>query len=212
MSLESHLKEFPSGLSMCSSNDTGIRSEKDFDDIVTQLGHEVYIPKSDNGIDRVVLTANGHRKTVQITAGSCQNYQRKDGSIAPSYTVAKPLSRIRKDVDILAIAIDYRKRVLVELPQVGEVWVDIPQENQKGDFAWFLIPRSVFTHDNITDHYKMTTATWTLNMESLRPPLEKALECWAMLDVEDGSHWPEVFCLTTTPYSVEYYKQKDRQI
>ena len=60
MSLESHLKEFPSGLSMSTSNDTGIRSEKDFDDIVTQLGHEVYVPKSDNGIDRVVLTANGH--------------------------------------------------------------------------------------------------------------------------------------------------------
>ena len=105
------------------------------------------------------------------------------------------MSRIRKDVDILAIAIDYRKRVLVELPQVGEVWVDIPQENQRGEFAWFLIPRSVFTHDNITDHYKMTISHLDLNMESLRPPLEKALEGWHRLDVEDGSHWPEVFGL-----------------
>ena len=166
MSLESHLKEFPSGLSMCSSNDTTTRSEKDFDDIVTQLGHEVYIPKSDNGIDRVVLTADGHRKTVQITAGSCQNRQRKDGSIRPTYVISKPLSRVRKDVDIIAIAIDYRKRVLVELPQVGEVWVDIPQENQRGDFSWFLIPRSVFIHNNITKHYKMMSHTWSLNMES----------------------------------------------
>ena len=33
MSLESHLKDFPSGLSMSTANDTGIRSEKDFDDI-----------------------------------------------------------------------------------------------------------------------------------------------------------------------------------
>lgn len=195
MSLESHLKEFPSGLSMCSANDTTTRSEKDFDDIVTQLGHEVYIPKSDNGIDRVVLTADGHRKTVQITAGSCQNYKRKDGSIRPTYVISKPLSRVRKDVDIIAIAIDYRKRVLVELPQVGEVWVDIPQENQRGDFSWFLIPRSVFIHNNITKHYKMMSHTWSLNMESLQPPLEKALECWAMLDVEDGSHWPRVFGL-----------------
>lgn len=195
MSLESHLKEFPSGLSMNTSGDTGIRSEKDFDDIVTQLGHEVYVPKSDNGIDRVVLTADGHRKTVQITAGSHNGYKRNNGSISANYVVAKPLSRIRKDVDILAVAIDYRKRVLVELPQVGEVWVDIPQENQKGEFAWFLIPRSVFTHSNITDHYKMTSSTWGLNMESLRPPLEKAFECWVMLDVEDGSHWPTVFGL-----------------
>ena len=195
MSLVSHLKEFPTGLSMCTANGTGLRSEKDFDEIVTQLGHEIYTPRSDNGIDRIVLTSNGHRKTVQITAGSFQNKQRKDGSKLPTYSISKPLSRIREDVDILAVAIDYRKRVLVELPQVGEVWVDIPQENQKGDFAWFIIPRSVFTHDNITKHYQMTSQTWSLNMERLRPPLEKALEGWHRLDVEDGSHWAEVFGL-----------------
>ena len=111
MSLESHLKEFPSGLSMNTSGDTGIRSEK----ILMILSHSwgmVYVPKSDNGIDRVVLTADGHRKTVQITAGSHNGYKRNVGSISANYVVAKPLSRMHQDVDILAVAMGYRKRVL----------------------------------------------------------------------------------------------------
>ena len=187
MSLLSQLKSFPVGASLSSCGRTGEQSEKDFDSIINSLGHELYKPESDNGIDRVVITASGQRKTIQITAGSIHK------NCKDSYVISKPLKRIRQDVDILAIGVDWRERVKVVLPQVGEVWVDIPNENQKGDYLWFLLPRSVFTHDNITAHYKMTSKCWSINPSRLKPPMEKALEAWNLLDIEDSEHIPTEF-------------------
>ena len=78
------LRSFPESLSRSGSLATANKSESLFDQHVYNLGHEIYVPQADRGIDRVVVTRNGCRKTVQITAAGCQHHRSKNGCLLDS--------------------------------------------------------------------------------------------------------------------------------
>ena len=115
MSNEDLLKPFPTNLSQTGSQGTGKQSEALFIKQWESLGHEVYEPRADRGIDFVVVTGNGCRKTVQVTAAT-PNCNHENG-----FNVNKPISRIRTDVDILALLVNHDELITVNLPLIGEV-------------------------------------------------------------------------------------------
>ena len=68
MSLESHLKEFPSGLSMNTSGDTGIRSEKILMILSHSWGMRFMFQSPTMGLISL-LTADGHRRLYKLPLG-----------------------------------------------------------------------------------------------------------------------------------------------
>tara|TARA_Y100000004_G_scaffold115643_1_gene129871 strand:+ start:169 stop:771 length:603 start_codon:yes stop_codon:yes gene_type:complete len=170
------LRSFPEDLSRTGSMGTGNKSESLFDEHVYNLGHEVYLPQADRGIDRVVVTRNGCRKTVQITAAS-RHQNKKDG-----YNVTKSIKRIREDVDILAIYVDHDELIEVNLPTIGKVSIPESQITGESPDTWFLLPKEAVIHKKACNYYKFKSAVWYFNISKLKQPLLAARENWALLE------------------------------
>ena len=79
------LRPFPSDLGRTGSVGTGKHSEAIFIRQCESLGHEIYEPRADRGIDFVVVTGNGCRKTVQVTAASTGTIQPKNAIQTQNY-------------------------------------------------------------------------------------------------------------------------------
>jgi len=189
MSNEHLLKPFPTNLSQTGSNGTGKQSEALFIKQCESLGHEIYEPRSDRGIDFVVVTGNGCRKTVQVTAAT-PHPNKENG-----FNVNKPISRIRTDVDILALLVSHDELITVNLPLIGEV--KIPKSQITGDSAhsWFLLPKRALVHTNACDYYKFKTSVWYFRLDELKPPLIAARENWGLLERKSMTGIEEQFGL-----------------
>ena len=175
MNNEHLLRPFPTNLGRTGSQGTGNYAEAIFIEQCESLGHEIYEPRSDRGIDFVVVTGNGCRKTVQVTAASPHHTQPN------GYNVNKPISRIRTDVDILAIFVDYDELMTVNLPLIGEVKFTKSQITGESKNAWFLLPKQAMIHPNACDYYCFKTSCWYLRMDKLKQPLIAARENWGLL-------------------------------
>tara|TARA_B100000700_G_scaffold198426_1_gene218265 strand:+ start:179 stop:805 length:627 start_codon:yes stop_codon:yes gene_type:complete len=193
------LRSFPESLSSSGSNATGKKSESLFDDHVYNLGHEVYLPQADRGIDRVVVTRNGCRKTVQITAAGAmvESVQPKGARQTQRYQVNKSIKRIREDVDILAIYVDHDELVEVSLPTIGKV--NIPKSQITGDcpHTWFLLPKEAVIHRKACNFYKFKSSVWSFRMDKLKQPLLAARENWDLLQRKSMTGILEQFGLET---------------
>ena len=177
------LRSFPESLSNTGSQGTANKSESLFDEHVYNLGHEVYLPQADRGIDRVVVTRNGCRKTVQITAASPQaSYlQPKGAKQTQRYQVNKSIKRIREDVDILAIYVDHDELIEVNLPTIGKVNIPKSQITGESPHTWFLLPKEALIHSKACDFYKFKSKVWYFRMDKLQQPLLAGLENWDLL-------------------------------
>ena len=177
------LRSFPEDLSHSGSNGTGNKAEALFDVHLANLGHEGYTPISDRGIDRVVVTRNGCRKTVQITAASAESkYNQPKGALQNlRFKVNKSIKRIREDVDILAIYVDHDELIEVDLPTIGKV--NIPKSQITGELphTWFLLPKEAVVHKKACDYYHFKTSVWCFRMDKLKQPLLAARENWELL-------------------------------
>ena len=193
------LRSFPEDLSSTGSQGTGNKSESLFDEHVYNLGHEVYLPQADRGIDRVVVTRNGCRKTVQITAASPQaSYLQPKGSKQTQrYQVNKSIKRIREDVDILAIYVEHDELIEVNLPTIGKV--NIPKSQITGDcpHSWFLLPKEAVIHSKACNFYKFKSSVWCFRMDKLKQPLLAARENWDLLQRKSMTGILEQFGLET---------------
>jgi hypothetical protein len=189
MSNEHLLKPFPTNLSRSGSHGTGKQSEAIFIKQCESLGHEVYEPRSDRGIDFVIVTGNGCRKTIQVTAAS------PHPDSPNGFVVNKSISRIRTDVDILAIFVDHDELITVNLPLIGEV--QIPKSHITGDdsHSWFLVPKQAVIHDNASKYYKFKSRVWYLRMDKLKQPLIAARENWGLLERKSMTGIEEQFGL-----------------
>lgn len=177
------LRSFPEDLSRTGSMGTGNKSEALFDKHVEKLGHEIYVPQADRGIDRVVVTRNGCRKTVQVTAAGAQPkyLQPKGVSQDVRYQVNKSIKRIREDVDILAIYVDHDELIEVDLPTIGKVKIRKSQITGESPHTWFLLPKEAVIHSKACSYYKFKSKVWYFRMDRLKQPLEAALENWELL-------------------------------
>tara|TARA_B100000287_G_scaffold429297_1_gene482331 strand:+ start:577 stop:1203 length:627 start_codon:yes stop_codon:yes gene_type:complete len=177
------LRSFPQSLSNSGSLGTANKSESLFDEHVYNLGHEIYIPQADRGIDRVVVTRNGCRKTVQVTAAGAmpKKLQPKGVSQSVLYQVNKSIKRIREDVDILAIYADHDELMEVNLPTIGKVNIPKSQITGESPHVWFLLPKEVLIHNEACDFYKFKSNCWYFRMDKLRQPLLAGLENWDLL-------------------------------
>ena len=177
------LRSFPESLSSSGSLGTANKSESLFDEHVYNLGHEIYIPQADRGIDRVVVTRNGCRKTVQITAATAMpESQQPKGSLQPQrYQVNKSIKRIREDVDILAIYVDHDELMEVNLPTIGKVSIPKSQITGESPHVWFLLPKEALIHNKACDFYRFKSNCWYFRMDKLRQPLLAGLENWDLL-------------------------------
>jgi len=187
------LRSFPEDLSRSGANGTADKSETLFDEHVYNLGHEVYIPQADRGIDRVVVTRNGCRKTVQITAAN----QKRHIAGGVGYQVNKSIKRIREDVDILAIYVDHDELIEVNLPTIGKVNIPKSQITGETPHTWFLLPKEAVVHKKACNYYKFKTTTWYFNISKLKQPLLAARENWALLERKSMTGILEQFGLET---------------
>ena len=187
------LRSFPEDLSRSGANGTADKSETLFDVHVYNLGHEVYIPQADRGIDRVVVTRNGCRKTVQITAAN----QRRCDASGNGYQVNKSINRIREDVDILAIYVDHDELIEVNLPTIGKVNIPKSQITGENPHTWFLLPKEAVVHKKACNYYKFKTTTWYFNISKLKQPLLAARENWDLLQRKSMTGILEQFGLET---------------
>ena len=185
------LRSFPVDLSHSGSEGTGRRSEALFDEHVYNLGHEVYVPKSDRGIDRVVVTRNGCRKTVQITAASTVK------NCETGFNVNKSIKRIREDVDILAIYVDHDELIEVNLPTIGQISIPKSQITGESSHAWFLLPKEAVVHKKACNYYNFKSTCWYFNISKLKQPLLAARENWALLERKSMTGILEQFGLET---------------
>ena len=186
------LRSFPEDLSRSGCNGTASKSESLFDQHVYNLGHEVYLPSADRGIDRVVVTRNGCRKTVQITAAGTKKFANKDG-----YYVNKSIKRIREDVDILAIYVDHDELIEVNLPTIGKVNIPKSQITGETPHTWFLLPKEAVVHKKACNYYKFKSAVWYFNISKLKQPLLAARENWDLLQRKSMTGILEQFGLET---------------
>ena len=186
------LRSFPEDLSRTGSMGTGNKSEALFDAHVEKLGHEIYIPQADRGIDRVVVTRNGCRKTVQITAAGCQHLRSKNG-----FQVNKSIKRIREDVDILAICADHDELIEVNLPTIGKVNIPKSQITGESPHTWFLLPKEAVVHKKACSYYNFKASNWYFNISKLKQPLLAARENWALLERKSMTGILEQFGLET---------------
>lgn len=191
------LRPFPSDLGRTGSVGTGKRSEAIFIQQCESLGHEVYEPRADRGIDFVVVTGNGCRKTVQVTAASpYAKYQQPKNSVQDlCYNVNKSISRLRADVDILAIFVDHDELLTVNLPAIGEVNIPKSQITGESAYSWFLLPKQAMIHARACDFYNFQSTCWNLRMDKLKKPLIAARECWELLQRKSMTGIEEQFGL-----------------
>ena len=175
------LRPFPSNLGRSGSVGTGKQSESIFIHRCEALGHEVYEPRADRGIDFVVVTGNGCRKTVQVTAASIGTNQPKNATQNQNYVVNKSISRLRTDVDILAIFVDHDDLLTVNLPTIGEVKIPQSQITGESAYSWFLLPKEAMIHAKAHWFYNFQATCWNIRMDKLKQPLIAARECWELL-------------------------------
>lgn len=185
------LRSFPEDLSRTGSMGTGEKSESLFDEHIYNLGHEIYLPQADRGIDRVVVTRNGCRKTVQITAAS-RHPDCDDG-----FNVNKSIKRIREDVDILAIYVDHDELIEVNLPTIGKVNIPKSQITGESPHTWFLLPKQAVVHKKACSYYNFKSTCWYFNITKLKQPLLAARENWDLLQRKSMTGILEQFGLET---------------
>ena len=189
------LRPFPSNLGRSGSMGTGKRSEAIFIQQCETLGHEVYEPRADRGIDFVVVTGNGCRKTLQVTAASTGTIQPKNAIQNQNYVVNKSISRLRSDVDILAIFVDHDELLTVNLPSIGEVSIPKSQITGESAYSWFLLPKQAMIHARAHWFYNFESTCWNLRMDKLKQPLIAARECWELLSRKSMTGIEEQFGL-----------------
>ena len=173
---EAHLGENSKSLG------TGSKAELLFFEEAEKRGFEVMSPAygSDTGIDFHVTSKTSpdpdKRRVYNVQVTSCTENNKPyygDGT-GPSWAVQKPIAKIRKDVDIVAI--------LIHNYNSGE------EENINTGVAgkqdvWFIIPREVYGDERMWENYgrKTFNSNWCINIkEALLPPLDMAREAWAL--------------------------------
>ena len=161
---------------------TGGKAELLFFEEAEKRGFEVMSPAygSDTGIDFHVTSKTSpdpdKRRVYNVQVTSCTENDPGyygDGT-GQSWKEAKPIAKIRKDVDIVAI--------LIHNYNSGE------EENINTGVAgkqdvWFIIPREVYGDERMWVNYgrKTYNANWYINIKkALLPPLDMAREAWAL--------------------------------
>lgn len=146
----------------------GHRGEMKFMIECESRGLEAFKTDNDTGIDYVVYCPESKtHKNVQVTKGSLQNTK------PSTYTISKPISRVREDVHIVAI--------LIEHTQEGN---NINTGKSGKQDMWFLVPFEVYRDDRMWENYNISTfkKSWNMNVaKRLKPPMDKALEAWYTL-------------------------------
>ena len=146
----------------------GHRGEMKFMLECESRGLEVFKTDNDTGIDYVVYCPESKtHKNVQVTKGSLQN------TTTSSYTIAKPINRVREDVHIIAILIEHTQEDNnINTGKSGE------------QDMWFLVPFDVYQDERMWTNYSISTfkKTWSMNIaKRLKPPMDKALGAWYTL-------------------------------
>ena len=151
-------------------NGSGEAAEKAFDAECVKRGLHSFRAANDVGIDRVVYTtdASGKRtyKNVQITIASpIVQYNNK----VTNMQVAKPISRLREDVDIVAICVP-----------IEDEERNINTGKMGTHNMWLFLPADVYCDQRMYNNYCSTdNATWHISYKKhLKPPLDKALDAW----------------------------------
>tara|TARA_R110000824_G_scaffold265556_1_gene454433 strand:+ start:156 stop:671 length:516 start_codon:yes stop_codon:yes gene_type:complete len=137
----------------CRARYNGQQAEESFSAVCLRRGWHVYSPKVDEGVDFIVETQSGGMKKVQVTRGSQHNQ-----ASAGKYNINKSWSKVRKDIDIIAILCE-------EETETGVVQ------------HWFIVPAECFISAGF-DKYYNTDGTWYLNINEPKPPMDAALNAW----------------------------------
>jgi len=164
------------------SQGTGSKAELLFFEQAEKHGFEVMSPAygSDTGIDFQVTSKTSSdpkkRRTYNVQVTSCTENDPGcygDGT-SPSWRVAKPIEKIREDVDIIAI--------LIRNYNSGEE-TNINTGIAGKQDIWFIIPREVYGDERMWKNYgrKTFNSNWCINIKkALLPPLDMAREAWAL--------------------------------
>jgi hypothetical protein len=161
---------------------TGGKAELLFFEEAEKHGFEVMSPAygSDTGIDFHVTSKTSSdpdkRRVYNVQVTSCTENDPGcyGGGTSPSWIVSKPIAKIRKDVDIIAILIHNYNSGEKENINTGDAG--------KQD-VWFIIPRKVYGDERMWENYgrKTFNSNWCINIKkALLPPLDMAREAWAL--------------------------------
>lgn len=146
-------------------NGSGKRTEIWFDEECVNRGIHSFEATNDVGIDRIVYVVDnkGNRfyKNVQITVGTLN-------ASGNCMQIAKSISRLREDIDMVAICLPIRDEERnVNTGKMGKQNI------------WLLIPAEVYCDDRMFQYYMTDKAGWYIEYKKhLKPPLDKALEAW----------------------------------
>tara|TARA_R110002020_G_scaffold9833_1_gene38309 strand:+ start:237 stop:686 length:450 start_codon:yes stop_codon:yes gene_type:complete len=117
----------------------------------------------DTGVDCIVQTERGGTKRVQITTGS----KAKQMPSGRAFYVAKPVEKIRKDVDIVAI------------------FLEAFDGQGNPEPHWFFLPVAVYSDPRFWKHYDVTNTAFYINIDNLKPPMDAAHEAWMLFQRKD---------------------------